>query len=38
MNKIERQHPVEQDPQIRKTNFDAVEKAVKDAVALAAKF
>ena len=30
MNKIERQHPVEQDPQIRKTNFDAVENNFTD--------
>lgn len=30
MDKIERQHPVEQDPQIRKTNFEAVENNFTD--------
>ena len=30
MEKVERQHPVEQDPQIRRTNFDAVESNFTD--------
>lgn len=30
MEKVERQHPVEQDPQIRKTNFEAVENNLTD--------
>ena len=30
MQKVERQHPVEQDPNIRKTNFDAVENNFTD--------
>ena len=30
MEKVDRQHPVEQDPQIRRTNFDAVESNFTD--------
>lgn len=30
MNKVERQHPVEQDPILRRTNFDAVENNFTD--------
>ncbi|MBS6554234.1 MAG: NADPH-dependent glutamate synthase [Clostridium sp.] len=30
MEKVDRQHPVEQDPKIRKTNFDAVENNFTD--------
>lgn len=30
MEKVERQHPVEQDPQIRRTNFEAVENNLTD--------
>lgn len=30
MNKVERQHPVEQDPQIRRTNFEPVENNFTD--------
>ena len=34
MAKVERQHPVEQDPQIRKNNFDAVESNFTDEQAM----
>lgn len=30
MEKVDRQHPVEQDPKIRRTNFDAVENNFTD--------